>query len=152
MTEKYAAVSHRWCDKSVPMLITTKQAYQKHTKGISTTDMPAVLNDSIRVTRNLGLRYLWMDTLCLIQDDNQDKEEELPKMGAYYANAHFTIAASSSRDSRESFLKLRDEIYAPGELQFGDDANSVVLVRRSGLEGHLAKRVCSANTLDVLVK
>ena len=151
-TQKYAAVSHRWCDKSVPMLVTTKNNYYKHTQGITSSEMPAVLNDSIRVTRNMGIRYLWMDTLCLIQDDDKDKEEELPKMGAYYTHAHFTIASSSSRDSRESFLKHRNDEYAPAKLQFGDDPNSVVSTRRSGVEGHLAKRVCSPNTLDVCVK
>ncbi|KAH8589131.1 heterokaryon incompatibility protein-domain-containing protein [Bisporella sp. PMI_857] len=139
--QRYATVSHRWCDKNVPMLKTTKASKNWHySTGIGKESMPGVLLDAIKVTRTLGLRYLWMDTLCLIQGDDDDKEEEFPKMGAYYANAYFTISASSSADTRESFLQPRDECYEPASFQFGEDEDSFVHVRCWGAEGHLVER------------
>lgn len=142
--QKYAAVSHRWGDPKL-MFRTLRQNFNDRLHGIDEEEMPRVLQDAIKVTRGLGLRYLWMDTVCLIQDDEADKGEEIPKMGDYYANAFFTIAASSSKNSTVPFINRRDLYYIPHKFPFGEDGNSVVHVRRLGVEGHLAKRVRLVN-------
>jgi hypothetical protein len=138
---KYAALSHRWCEPSTPMLTTTKATLSEHLGNIAWDNLPKTLQDAIRISRKLGLRYLWVDTLCIIQDGDpdNDKESELPKMGTYYANAFCTIAAASSKNSTESFLQVRDESYRPVEFEFGSD-NSTVHVRRFGVVGTLANR------------
>ncbi|KAH7397454.1 heterokaryon incompatibility protein-domain-containing protein, partial [Pyrenochaeta sp. MPI-SDFR-AT-0127] len=99
--------------------------------------MPRVLQDAIKVTRALALRYLWMDTICMIQDDVEDKKKEMPYMGEYYANAIFTIAASSSADSTVPFIDRRHVYYKPKSFPF---QNAYVQARVLGVEGHLAKR------------
>ena len=150
---RYATVSHRWCEKDDPMLMTKEESKDDHyALGIPKQNMPEVLIDAMKVTRTLGLRYLWMDSLCMIQDNKEDMEEELPQMGTYYANAYFTIAASSSANTKKSFLKPRDRKFEPQEFQFGEDEDSSVHVRTWGPEGSLAKRVCSANIPNARIK
>lgn len=149
--QKYAAVSHRWGDPKL-MFMTLRRNFNDRLHGIDEEGMPGVLQDAIKVTRGLGLRYLWMDTVCLIQDDEADKGKEIPKMGDYYANAFFTIAASSSKNSTVPFINRRSLYYIPHRFPFGEDGNSGVHVRRLGVEGHLAKRVRSVNINDVHIK
>lgn len=135
---KYATVSHRWADEKL-MFRTLRVNFNERLDSIDEDGMPRVLQDSIKVTRALGLRYLWMDTVCLIQDDKDDMGKEIPKMGDYYANAYFTIAASSSKDSTVPFVSRRNSYYTPDWFPFGEDGSGVH-VRRLGVEGHLAKR------------
>ncbi|CAN9185858.1 unnamed protein product [Alternaria alternata] len=64
------------------------------------------------VTAELGLEYLWIDALCIIQDDDADKGVELARMGDIYSKAHFTLLASRSPTVQDGFLKPR---YIPKE-------------------------------------
>ncbi|KAH6698426.1 heterokaryon incompatibility protein-domain-containing protein, partial [Leptodontidium sp. MPI-SDFR-AT-0119] len=136
----YAAVSHRWVRDPTWMLRTLNQNYKDHLQSISLVKCPGVLQDAVRVTRALGVDYLWMDTLCLIQDSSTDKAKEIGKMGDYYRNAYFTIAASSSKTTLVPFTNRRDPYYKPHLFPFGKNGNSAVHARRLGVEGFLAKR------------
>ena len=55
--------------------------------------LPATIRDAIELTHTLGERYLWIDSLCIVQDDNDMKSIELPKMSDIYASACLTIIA-----------------------------------------------------------
>jgi hypothetical protein len=57
------------------------------------------MHDAVFVTRNLQIRYLWIDALCIIQDDPVDWEREALSMSEVYAQSAITIAATSSSDS-----------------------------------------------------
>jgi hypothetical protein len=139
--EKYAILSHHWGKPGTTMLTTTKDTLSKHLEGIEKENLPKTLQDAIKVCRRLRIQYLWVDTLCLVHngDGDDDKEVEIPKMAAYYANAFVTIAASSSKDSTVSFLQDRTEHYQAAELEFGEE-RSVIHVRRFGAVGFLADR------------
>lgn len=62
-------------------------------------DLPSTFQDAIEFALCLGLEYLWIDSLCIIQDDLRDWEEEAAKMAAYFSNACITLAASAAKDS-----------------------------------------------------
>jgi hypothetical protein len=66
-----------------------------HPDGLPRGELPAVIRDAISVTERLGFRYIWIDALCIIQDDTDDKQLELGKMSQYYRNSFLTIAAST---------------------------------------------------------
>ncbi|KAH7417832.1 heterokaryon incompatibility protein-domain-containing protein [Cadophora sp. MPI-SDFR-AT-0126] len=67
--------------------------------GISFNSLPRTFQDAIVVTRRLGLTYLWIDSLCIIQDSMEDWEKESKEMQNVYANAVINISADSAGDS-----------------------------------------------------
>lgn len=79
-----------------------------HIRGISYYNLPQTLQDAIKAARSLGLNYLWVDALCIIQDSEQDKEKEMAKMQQIFQNAYITILAACASSSAEGFLRLRD--------------------------------------------
>jgi hypothetical protein len=62
-------------------------------------DLPRTFQDAIAMTRKLGVRYMWIDSLCICQDDVKDWERESARMAAVYSNAYLTIAATGSSDA-----------------------------------------------------
>lgn len=71
--------------------------------------MPLTFRDTIEIARELGISYLWIDSLCILQDSADDWKREAANMGAIYANAELTIAADSGRDGDSGCLKDRKD-------------------------------------------
>lgn len=69
--------------------------------------MPKTFVDAITITRHLGIRYLWIDSLCICQDDSEDWARESSRMCEVYRNAHVVIAANRSIDSEGGCFHLR---------------------------------------------
>jgi hypothetical protein len=67
--------------------------------------MPATFYDATVITRKLGYRYLWIDSLCIIQNSAEDWEAESQNMGNIYMNASLTIAAAGAKDSDGGMLR-----------------------------------------------
>ena len=69
--------------------------------------LPNTFKHAIEIAQRLGLDYLWIDSLCIIQDDEDDWQKESALMSSVYGGSTITIAASSARDSSQGcFLKL----------------------------------------------
>lgn len=68
--------------------------------------MPRTIQDAVRVTQDLGVKYLWIDALCIVQDSAGDLLEEMSRMRLYYENALVVIAASGASDVQEGFLNI----------------------------------------------
>lgn len=85
--------------------------------------MPATYQDAVTLARELGIRYLWIDGLCICQDDHHNWERESAKMLSIYSNAYLTISAASAKESAEGFLgprPAREYValeYTRGDLQ-----------------------------------
>jgi hypothetical protein len=94
---QYIAFSHVWGLGKLPK--TTKENLQSHLKGIAWSALPRAFQEAVALTRALGIQYLWIDSLCLIQDDVQAKLEESVRMDEIFGNAFLTIAATSATDS-----------------------------------------------------
>jgi hypothetical protein len=99
---QYATLSHRWGDG--PNLTATKQNWQKLSSNIPFETLPPLFQDATIITRQLGLRYIWIDSLCIIQDSARDWETESSKMAAIYENSYITIAAVDSADGNDRCL------------------------------------------------
>lgn len=102
----YATLSHYWGDLKFVQL--TKKAMPTLHHGINTETLPTTFKHAVEVVRFLGLRYLWIDSLCILQDSAQDWETELSNMGSIYRHAYINIAASSARDSSGGLFLDRD--------------------------------------------
>ncbi|KAH7216222.1 heterokaryon incompatibility protein-domain-containing protein [Fusarium oxysporum] len=94
---RYIALSHCW-GSSHP-LRTTLETFLQHQQGIPVRLLPLTFQHAARICHELGIQYLWIDSLCIIQDDPRDWEIEADKMSEVYANAWLTVAASSSTGS-----------------------------------------------------
>ena len=66
------------------------------------------LRDAVVVAFKLDIHYLWVDILCIIQDDAVDMANEMSQVALIYSSALVTIAASSARTVDEGFLRMRD--------------------------------------------
>jgi hypothetical protein len=72
--------------------------------------LPNTIKDAITVTANIGLQYLWIDVLCIAQDNIEFKDSEIPKMANIYSTATVTILASRANGVHEGFLHRREEL------------------------------------------
>ena len=97
---RYACLSHCWGDASqghIPLrTIHANDVLERFRSNIPWEDLPCTFRDAIVVALELGVEYLWIDSLCIIQDDDEDWRREAPKMSEVYANALFTISATTS--------------------------------------------------------
>ncbi|KAF3767467.1 hypothetical protein M406DRAFT_69611 [Cryphonectria parasitica EP155] len=67
--------------------------------GLGSIHLPPIITDAIALCRSLGERYLWVDRLCIVQDDAESKHGQIGAMDTIYSTANFTImAALDSRD------------------------------------------------------
>ncbi|KAK1963293.1 heterokaryon incompatibility protein [Colletotrichum sublineola] len=94
---RYMTLSHCW--GLHPVICTTSKTIQDHLEALPLEKLPPTFRDAVLITRSLGIQYLWIDSLCIIQDSKEDWELESVKMGTIYASSYLTIAASASQDS-----------------------------------------------------
>jgi hypothetical protein len=107
-TGKYLALSHRWGSPSQNRRFSTStENIQRHIEGVPLSELPKTFQDAVHVTRCLGIQYLWIDSLCIIQDDAKDWEEESKRMEQVYSSAYATISASCASGTDDGFLKPR---------------------------------------------
>ena len=124
----YAALSYCW-GKGSTLLKTTQFTLETFKDHIPWEKLPKTLQDAIVITRKIGLKFIWIDCLCIVQDSRSDWEIEATKMGQYYHNAFITIGASSSSDSHSGIFVSRPRISRPKDIRLsGSDAVSYSLV------------------------
>ena len=123
--DSYTTLSHRW-GKTEPMKL-LKGNIQDFQSSISFDSLPRKYQDAMKVTRQMAVRYLWIDTLCIIQDSEVDWLQEAALMGPTYSNSYCNITAalpaSGSEDSGcfftrdtkawESFFIFNQRSYPP---------------------------------------
>ncbi|PVH69309.1 HET-domain-containing protein, partial [Cadophora sp. DSE1049] len=105
---RYAALSHCW--GIVPTLTTTLTNLEALSRKITMAQIPRTFQDAIKISKRLGFEYLWIDSLCIIQDSEEDWLKESVKMIEYYRNAYLTISVLDSPDSHHGILNSRDYI------------------------------------------
>ncbi|KAL1948611.1 hypothetical protein VTO73DRAFT_10417 [Trametes versicolor] len=76
-------------------------------RGVDSSILPQTVRDAISVTYALGFQFLWVDALCIIQDDDADRRHEIGRMHDIYRHAHITIIAASAENVRRGFLHVK---------------------------------------------
>lgn len=104
---RYAALSYCWS--------TTKQdgttrsnLSSRLQQGLDILTLPKTLQDALLVTKALDLRYIWIDSLCIVQDDSDDWAKESTKMADIYKGAWVVVATASASDCALGFLQHRE--------------------------------------------
>ncbi|EEU40003.1 uncharacterized protein NECHADRAFT_75851 [Fusarium vanettenii 77-13-4] len=132
---KYAALSYSWgYTPTRPPLTTTSKSIAQMRRGIDISQLPSTLRDASIVCSRLGIDMLWIDSLCIIQDDANDWNKESRKMGDIYQNAFFTIVSASSHSCHEGFLNsIRQDSVA---LARSGPGGACIKARKSVARGH----------------
>lgn len=102
---RYIALSHCWGRQS-HFQLTTETLSEMRT-GLEVSKLAKNFQDAILITRLLGIRYLWIDALCILQDSLTDWELESANMGHYYKRAWLTISAGMSDGGNKGLLEKR---------------------------------------------
>ncbi|KAI0459505.1 heterokaryon incompatibility protein-domain-containing protein [Xylaria acuta] len=91
--EKYFALSYVW--GQVDMAKTTKSNYLARLRpsALSTISFPATIRDAMRLVKSVGGRFLWVDAICLVQDDEEKMARDIPRMNVVYGQAFATLIA-----------------------------------------------------------
>ncbi len=88
---------------------TTTESLGSYIKGIPLGYIPKTIIDAITVTHKLGLRYLWVDSFCILQDSKEDKAREIAQMRHIFHDSYVTIIAACARRVSDGFLHDRRE-------------------------------------------
>ena len=109
---KFAALSHCWGArddriKTIPK--TTKATIQDRLERVCWDELTQTFQDAIAVTRSLNLRYIWIDSLCIVQNDEEDFAREASQMASIYGEAHVVLAATSAATGDIGLFQNRAE-------------------------------------------
>jgi Heterokaryon incompatibility protein (HET) len=114
---RYTALSYCWGSSQNEILTTTN--LKDKMERIPLSSLVKTIQDAIEITRRLGLQYLWVDALCIIQDSVEDWQKESAVMGNIYQNSVVTIQASGAKDSHMGcFIPRTAQHLAPAKLTF----------------------------------
>lgn len=143
-TAPYASLSYCWGSDSSGVLKTTSKNIESHRRAIPSSLLPATIQDALVVCRGLKIAYLWVDSLCIVQDDKDDWLRESAQMRDIYSNSLLTIAAEEPASSRLGFLG-KQRFGAPDWQQpLGREASGKELyLRPRAPESYLRRTRCS---------
>jgi hypothetical protein len=134
-------LSHPWGQGT--HFCTFRDNLEEYKENVSFDKLPATFKHAVTTTRELGLRYLWIDSICIIQGKDGDFAQEAKRMEDVFSSAYCVLAASSANGQEDGFLNPRKEndfitFEKDGQplyvSRFMDDFNTHVL------DGPLSKR------------
>lgn len=103
--EPYLALSYCWGGDQPHK--TTRKEINSEQFDLAWDCLPPTIQDAVKVTTGMGHRFLWVDSLCIVQDDEVEKAQQIAVMPQIYHNATMTILASRSESALEGFLHER---------------------------------------------
>ncbi|KAH9211843.1 heterokaryon incompatibility protein-domain-containing protein, partial [Leptodontidium sp. 2 PMI_412] len=110
---EYATLSHCWGTNMILKLVTSNIDAMK--KAIDPEDLSPTFRDAVAVCRHLGLRYLWIDSLCIIQDSAQDWQYESSRMHSVYSNAILNVCGTAA-NPQGLFVERKNEHVHTGPI------------------------------------
>lgn len=119
---QWTALSYCWGGKS--SFITIAANLTERQQRIPWSTIPATFQDAMTLTHRLGIRYIWIDSICIIQDSVEDWRTEASKMGNIYQNAHLVIAADLASSCDEGIFATRARHSLPIDIDLGGNERS----------------------------
>jgi hypothetical protein len=101
----YVALSYCWGSNQTGL--TTESNLKARLERLNMDTLSRTIQDAVLVTRKIGVKYLWADAICIIQDSQEDKNVELAKMCNIYQDALVTIVAAKAANANQGFLEDR---------------------------------------------
>lgn len=133
---EYAALSYCW--GSSLKLRTTRKTLAQYYQGIRLNLMPKTFVDAIHICRALQIPHVWIDALCIVQDNNEEWQSEAANMSEIYQGSQLTITAAQSADSSQGCFLSNENIIQSDRLFFRtrptlDNHSSMVRVYRGDI-------------------
>ncbi|KAF5008603.1 hypothetical protein FDECE_5137 [Fusarium decemcellulare] len=139
---QYIALSHLW--GAGPHFCTNRGNLDHHRRGIDIGALPATFRDAVMVTRSLGLQYLWIDSICIIQGPDGDFNTEAKRMETVFSSAYCVMASNRGTGHNSGFLQSRRQReYVTLSKSNGESlyvCENIDNFERHVLEGDLSKR------------
>ncbi|KAF7876719.1 hypothetical protein EAF04_001803 [Stromatinia cepivora] len=133
---EWVALSYLWGGNGYLKL--EEPTYQSLKSGIPVEDFPATLRDAVLTTREIGLKYVWIDALCIRQDSTDDWKAEAGRMRDVYAGATLTIVAANSNSTSAGIHFPRPEnVYAAAQCSLPWNSETSVSLR---LVSHISRQ------------
>ncbi|KAM5512221.1 Heterokaryon incompatibility [Fusarium oxysporum f. sp. vasinfectum] len=114
VSTRYIALSHRW--GAVQPLMLLESLRDTFFKNIPFDTIPPTFQDAIRLANALEVEYIWIDSLCIIQDSKDDWQTEATHMASVYSLAYVTISATAAQDSAAGLREQHSMLKHPCEI------------------------------------
>lgn len=114
---QYVTLSHCWGKIANPFCLNASNLNPFRESGIPLAELPRTFQDAIHFARRLrsNVKYIWIDSLCIIQGDGEDWLHESMKMCQVYRNSYCNISATAAKDGLHGLYAERDPQYLWGE-------------------------------------
>lgn len=158
--DPYMSLSHCWGKEQI--ITTTTNTLHNRKAGIKLSELSKTFRHAVQITRGLGIRYIWIDSLCIIQDDKKDWEIESAKMADVYMNSQLNLAATHSRNGKGGCFAERWSFDTPNQIQLNvgedvmiepeedEEGNYRIFVRNAlhVAHDHFTRTMDYANTME----
>jgi hypothetical protein len=104
---QYICLSYCWGGSE--FIRSTTATIKAHMQGIAIKDLPRTFQDLVKMARIFKIQYVWIDSLCIIQDNREDWEKEAGRMAEIYRNSFLTIAATGAQNPHEGLFSTRKQ-------------------------------------------
>ncbi|KLU91769.1 hypothetical protein MAPG_10718 [Magnaporthiopsis poae ATCC 64411] len=132
--KEFVSLSHRWGNSQPLRLL--KSNVETFKTEIRPQDLPKTFRDAVTITRKLGYRYLWIDSLCIIQDSEDDWVAESAIMGQIYRCSALNISAGGAEDSSSGCFVTREPLKHRACILTGDATAGLCVPRCCPEEWH----------------
>lgn len=142
---KYVALSYVWGQLPMFRLLRSNFAALSHQGGLAGVvgALPRTILDAMQFVKSLGIRYLWVDALCLIQDDENDVEVGMEVMNSVYQESYFTIIAASGNDATSGLPGVRpaSRMFCQSAVNLNSSDNGLRMTAQHSIDWHLRRSV-----------
>ncbi|ORY17342.1 heterokaryon incompatibility protein-domain-containing protein, partial [Clohesyomyces aquaticus] len=108
--ERYACLSHCW-GSTTEMIKTTMATLDRFKHAVPRDALQRTFRDAIEICRRLEIHFLWIDSLCIIQDSDEDWKEQASHMADIYENAFITIASTWAGNTSKGCFSRTKSIF-----------------------------------------
>lgn len=147
----YLCLSHCW--GKVQIVRTLGSNISAFEQEIPSSLLSNTFRDAIEATRLLGFRYIWIDSLCIVQDSAEDWRQESSRMSEYYGGAELTLAATKSKDGHGGLFATHKEQLLQGVGPLGKECQVYARshVRHFGYPARATRRYPQLKDTDPLI-
>ncbi|KAL6852026.1 HET domain-containing protein [Trichoderma novae-zelandiae] len=125
----YVALSYVWGSADVFKTTRSNLNDLMQQQGLPVTSLPRSIRDAMTLAQELGFEYIWIDSICIIQDSGDDKAQQLRMMDSIYSRANLTIVAAAGSHANAGIPGLRSGTRSRKQhmVQVSDDLALVAL-------------------------